>query len=121
MTIDRHESGKYRDEYDVKVRRLTGLLALTSPRKEAMGAAMSEFEPGETVREHVNKERVEEIFLLLDGTADFTLDGVTRELRAGDVGFARTGQSHAFTNTSDQKVRLFSVWWRTVPTEGAAA
>ncbi|MFJ8015676.1 cupin domain-containing protein [Streptomyces sp. NPDC096339] len=121
MTIDRHEPDKYKEEYDVMVRRFTELMALTSPLKEAMGAAISEFGPGETVREHINKERVEEIFLLLDGTAEFTLDGVKQELRAGDVGFARIGQSHSFTNTSEEKIRLFSVWWRAVSPEGAAA
>lgn len=121
MTIDRDDASKYREEYDVRVRRLADLLALTSPRKEAMGAALSEMEPGETVREHVNKPQVEEIFLLLDGTADFCLDGEVQPMAAGDVAFARIGQSHSFTNTSTQRSRLLSVWWKAVPDAGTAA
>lgn len=121
MTIDRNESSKYKPEYDVSVRRLSDLLALTSAKKEAMGAALVEFYPGETVREHINKENVEEIFLLLDGTADFTLDGVVQSLNAGDVGFARIGQSHSFKNTSTEKSRLLSLWWKAVNTEEVSA
>jgi mannose-6-phosphate isomerase-like protein (cupin superfamily) len=114
MTIDRHAPEKYLDEYGVKMRRLAELLALTSPRKEAMGAALCQVEPGETITEHRNKENVEEVFLLLDGTADFTLNGVTEGIGAGDVGFARIGERHSFTNTSQSTIRLLSVWWRAV-------
>ncbi|WP_139831401.1 MULTISPECIES: cupin domain-containing protein [unclassified Pseudomonas] len=121
MTIDRDESSKYSAEYDVSVRRLSDLLALTSAKKEAMGAAMVEFYPGETIREHINKENVEEIFLLLDGTADFTLDGVVHSVKAGDVAFAKIGQSHSFKNTSTDKARLFSLWWKAVSTEQVPA
>ncbi|WP_061219410.1 cupin domain-containing protein [Leptospira weilii] len=112
LIIDRDEPSKYKDEYDVRVRRLAELLSLTSPTKTALGAAISEFEPMETVREHINKPHVEEVFLLLDGTANFNLDGEPHQISAGDLGFARIGQKHSFTNTCDKKIRLLSVWWK---------
>ena len=115
MHIDRHSDEKYKPEYDVLVRRLADTFAHTSPTKEALGAAISVFEPGETVREHVNKENVEEVFLVLDGTVDFVLDGQHETITTGDVGLAHIGQSHAFTNIGSERARLLSIWWRAVP------
>ncbi|MDI7174954.1 cupin domain-containing protein [Leptospira santarosai] len=117
MILDRNDPSKFNNEYDVRVRRLAELLALTSPTKTALGAAISEFEPGETIREHINKPHVEEVFLLLDGIANFNLDGVVHQLNAGDLGFARIGQKHSFTNICDQKIRLLSIWWKVVNNE----
>lgn len=117
MLIDRHDPSKYKHEYDVRVRRLADFLSHMSPVKEEMGSSLVEFEPGEKVREHVNRERVEEIFLLLDGTAEFFLDGKTETLHAGDLAFAPIGQSHSFTNTSEHTSRLLCVWWKVPVTE----
>ena len=114
MTIDHDSPDKYNPEYDVSIRRLTEFFAQTSPKKEAMGAAISVIQPGETVREHINKPDVEEMFMLLDGTATFRLDDQDHEVSAGDVGFARIGQKHSFTNSSDDTVRLLSLWWKAV-------
>ena len=121
MTIDRDEPGKYNLEYGVQLRRLTELMSLTSPIKEAMGGGISVVAPGETVTEHVNKPNVEEIFLLLDGEARFTLEGAPQVMKAGDVGFAAIGKRHEFTNTSSETIRLLSVWWRAVDKENLPA
>jgi quercetin dioxygenase-like cupin family protein len=117
MIIDKHLPEKYKPEYDVSVRRLTDLLAHTSPTKKSMGAAISEFQPGETIREHVNKEGVEEMFVLLDGKAEYKLDDEVQEISAGDVAFAKIGQKHSFKNTSDKPARLLSIWWKAVSEE----
>lgn len=114
MIIDHNSPDKYKPEYDVSIRRLSDFLAQTSPRKEAMGAAISVIAPGETVREHVNKPGVEEVFLLLDGNALFRLDDEAHEIAAGDMGFAKVGQKHSFTNASNTSVRLLSIWWKAV-------
>ena len=114
MIIDHDSPDKYKPEYDVSIRRLTEFLAQTSAKKEAMGAAISVIQPGETVREHINKPDVEEVFLLLDGTATFRLDDQDHEVSAGDMGFAKVGQKHSFTNSSGNTVRLLSIWWKAV-------
>lgn len=114
MTIDHDSPDKYKPEYDVSIRRLTDFLAQTSPRKEAMGAAISVIQPGETVREHINKPDVEEVFLLLDGNATFRLGDEDHAVSAGAIGFASVGVKHSFTNSSDKTVRLLSIWWKAV-------
>lgn|GEM_PF-1563004 len=115
MHIDRNSAEKYKPEYDVLVRRFAETFARTSPAKEAMGAAISVFEPGETIREHVNKENVEEVFLVLEGEVDFALDGRHETIRTGDMGMAHIGEAHAFTNIGADTARLLSIWWRAVP------
>jgi quercetin dioxygenase-like cupin family protein len=112
--IDRNSTEKYKPEYDVLVRRFAETFAQTSPGKEAMGAAISVFEPGETIREHVNKPDVEEVFLVLDGDVDFYLDGRRERITTGDMGLAHIGQAHAFTNAGTSTARLLSIWWRAV-------
>ncbi|MGA7723182.1 MAG: cupin domain-containing protein [Ignavibacteriaceae bacterium] len=114
MIIDKNSSDKYNPEYDVSIRRFSELFAQTSKKKEAMGAALSIVKSGETVREHINKPGVEEVFLLLDGNAIFTLDDVNHDIAAGDMGFAEIGQKHSFTNSSDSTIRLLSIWWKAV-------
>lgn len=112
MFVDRESVEKYADEYDVKVRRLSDTVALTSSTKEAMGMAISTFAPGETVREHVNKPNVQEIFMILAGDVEVVIDGEREVLQAGDLSFAEIGQSHRFTNLGDDQARLLSIWWR---------
>lgn len=112
MIIERDSDDLYNDEYDVRVRRLTAIAAQTVPTKEGFGAALVRFEPGETIREHSNKPGVEEMFVMLEGTADFMLEGEVLELHEGDVAFAPVGQRHRFTNTGDNTGRMICIWWR---------
>lgn len=121
MIIERDADDLYRDEYDVRVRRLTEMAAQTVPVKTGFGAALVRFGPGEVVREHVNKPGVEEMFIMLEGTADFVLEGETHGLAEGDVAFAPIGQSHSFTNTSPGPGRLLCIWWRPAATDDVAA
>jgi mannose-6-phosphate isomerase-like protein (cupin superfamily) len=114
MQIDKDSTDKYQHEYGVLVRRLADVFTRTSPLKEASGGAISLVAPGETITEHVNKENVEEVFVVLDGTFDFTLDGEHATITTGDVGLARIGQAHAFTNIGAEPARLLSLWWRAV-------
>lgn len=119
MIIDRNEDAEYKHEYDVRVRRLTDFLTEnTSPQKYKLGGSLVEFAPGETVREHVNRDRVEEIFVLLDGKAEFFLDGKTEVLRSGDLTKAPVGMAHSFTNVSDAPSRLLCLWWETSEAAG---
>jgi mannose-6-phosphate isomerase-like protein (cupin superfamily) len=120
MHIDKDSTDKYKHEYGVLVRRLGDVFTETSPLKEASGGAISLVAPGETITEHVNKENVEEVFVVLDGAFDFTLDGERATITTGDVGFARIGQAHAFTNVGAEPARLLSLWWRAVAPDRSA-
>lgn len=112
VNIDRDQPERYNSEYDVMVRRLTDFLGQASPVKESLGMAISRFQPGETVREHVNKPQVEEAFIIIDGDVEFTLNGKPTLLKPLDMGFAHIGQAHSFTNVGSSTARLLSIWWR---------
>jgi mannose-6-phosphate isomerase-like protein (cupin superfamily) len=111
--VDRDTPESYANEYDVKVRRLAAVLARTSDHKQSLGMAISRFEPGETVREHVNKPGVQEVFMILDGTVEVVIDGTVETLQINDVSYADIDQKHRFTNVGAGPAALLSIWWRT--------
>lgn len=102
----------YRDEYGVTMRRLTDMAAQTTPIKQGFGAALVHIGPGDVVTEHVNKPGVEEMFLWIEGSADYVLDGETYSLSEGDVAFAPVGVRHSFTSTGSGPGRFVTLWWR---------
>jgi quercetin dioxygenase-like cupin family protein len=50
---------------------------------------------GEEVVEH-RHERSDEVFVIVGGSATFTIDGIAHEVAAGDVLFAKGGERHGF-------------------------
>ncbi|AJM77600.1 cupin domain-containing protein [Rathayibacter toxicus] len=112
MLVDHDQTDKYKDEYDVLVRRFSPILAKTADVKHSLGMAISRFEPGETVREHINKPHVEEMFIVLDGEVEVIIEEDKKILRSGDASFAEVGQRHRFSNVGTGTARLLSIWWR---------
>lgn len=112
MKIDVNDETKYASEYGVRVRRITEFLQQHSANTlHNLSGALADIAPGESVAQHVNKPNVEEFFLVLEGSLEFTLDTESSILRQGDIGFASIGQSHSFTNVTAEPARMLSVWW----------
>lgn len=68
----------------------------------------STIEPGaqhEAVGTHLHSE----IWLVREGTAELTTNGVARTMVAGDVGICCAGDKHFIANTSDKPVTYFVV------------
>jgi quercetin dioxygenase-like cupin family protein len=68
----------------------------------------STIEPGaehEAVGTHLHSE----IWLVREGTAELTTNGVARTMVAGDVGICCLGDKHFIANTSDKPVTYFVV------------
>jgi quercetin dioxygenase-like cupin family protein len=68
----------------------------------------STIEPGaehEAVGTHLHSE----IWLVREGTAELTTNGVARTMTAGDVGICCAGDKHFIANTSDKPVTYFVV------------
>jgi quercetin dioxygenase-like cupin family protein len=68
----------------------------------------STIEPGaqhEAVGTHLHSE----IWLMREGTAELTTNGVARTMVAGDVGICVAGDKHFIANTSDKPVTYFVV------------
>jgi mannose-6-phosphate isomerase-like protein (cupin superfamily) len=53
--------------------------------------------------------RCEEMFVILDGEAQFTIDGRTSLLKAGSGAPARLGHSHAIYNATDKPVQWMNI------------
>ena len=53
--------------------------------------------------------RCEEMFVILDGEAQFTIDGRTSVLKAGSGAPARLGHSHAIYNATDKPVEWMNI------------
>ncbi|WJV63918.1 cupin domain-containing protein [Pectobacteriaceae bacterium C52] len=108
--IDRNEKGKYKEEYDVKIRRFTELFNCTFSVKHEMNAAISIVEPGESIRKHTHE--LEEFFLVIGGRAVLELNGENIEMDDGDVALAKYNESHEFKNVDEKTIRVFSFWWK---------
>jgi len=70
--------------------------------------------PGGGIGAHFHNT-VEEMFVIFDGEAEFTIDGRTSVLRGPAGAPARTGHSHAITNQSNQNVQWMNINISTIP------
>lgn len=68
----------------------------------------STIQPG-AEHEAVGTHRHSEIWLVREGTAELTTNGVARTMVAGDVGICCAGDKHFIANTSDKPVTYFVV------------
>ena len=63
--------------------------------------------PGGTIRLH--KHPYEEIFIIQEGVATFTVDSVTLEARAGQVIIVPADVPHKFMNLSDAQLKQIDI------------
>lgn len=65
-------------------------------------------EPGCSIGAHVH-ENEEEVFYVIEGTAEYNDDGKTVTLEAGDSCICKNGQTHSIANRSDKTLVVFAV------------
>ncbi len=61
--------------------------------------------PGQTLSPHYH-EQVEETFYILEGQADFTVDGATQTLQAGEAVRLEPTEKHAVVNSGSEPVKM---------------
>jgi quercetin dioxygenase-like cupin family protein len=75
------------------------------------GATVSSFisrhAPGEGPGLH--RHPYEETFIMLEGTATFSVDGETIEAHAGEIVIAPAGAAHGFVNSGDSRLLQVSI------------
>jgi quercetin dioxygenase-like cupin family protein len=86
-------------------RYVAGMLKAGNIRLEMHESTIQPGAEHEAVGTHLHSE----IWLVRDGTAELTTNGVARTMVAGDVGICCAGDKHFIANTSDKPVTYFVV------------
>jgi quercetin dioxygenase-like cupin family protein len=86
-------------------RYVTGMLKAGNIRLEMHESTIQPGAEHEPVGTHLHSE----IWLVREGTAELTTNGVARTMVAGDVGICCAGDKHFIANTSDKPVTYFVV------------
>jgi len=60
---------------------------------------------------HSHRHEVPEIYFVTEGKADWTVDGVTREVGQGMTIYTKPGAVHKMVNHTGDNVRAIWVWW----------
>ena len=60
---------------------------------------------------HSHRHEVPEIYFVTEGKADWTVDGVTREVGQGMTIYTKPGAVHKMVNHTGDSVRAIWVWW----------
>ena len=70
----------------------------------------SEIEPGDSIGIHRHEDN-EEVYVILEGTGEMTVNGETRAVKQGDVLLNKPFWSHGLVNTSEAvlKILVFEV------------
>jgi quercetin dioxygenase-like cupin family protein len=84
---------------------LNGMLKAGNIRLEMHESTIQPGAQHEAVGTHLHSE----IWLVREGTAELTTNGVARTMVAGDVGICVAGDKHFIANTSDKPVTYFVV------------
>jgi quercetin dioxygenase-like cupin family protein len=84
---------------------LKGMLKAGNIRLEMHESTIDPGAEHEAVGTHLHSE----IWLVREGTAELTTNGVARTMVAGDVGICCAGDKHFIANTSDKPVTYFVV------------
>ena len=84
---------------------LIGMLKAGNIRLEMHESTIQPGADHEAVGTHLHSE----IWLVREGTAELTTNGVARKMVAGDVGICVAGDKHFIANTSDAPVTYFVV------------
>jgi quercetin dioxygenase-like cupin family protein len=86
-------------------RYLAGMLKAGNIRLEMHESTIEPGAEHEAVGTHLHSE----IWLVREGTAELTTNGVARTMVPGDVGICVAGDKHFIANTSDKRVTYFVV------------
>jgi quercetin dioxygenase-like cupin family protein len=86
-------------------RYLAGMLKAGNIRLEMHESTIQPGAEHEAVGTHLHSE----IWLVREGTAELTTNGVARTMVAGDMGICCAGDKHFVANTSDKPVTYFVV------------
>ena len=86
-------------------RYVAGMLKAGNTRLEMHESTIQPGAEHEAVGTHLHSE----IWLVREGTAELTTNGVARTMVAGDVGICCAGDKHFIANTSDKPVTYFVV------------
>lgn len=65
-------------------------------------------EPGAVIGEHTHNGS-EEIYFMVEGTGEMTVDGQKVKMEEGDAVLTKNGSTHSFKVTSDCPVKMFVV------------
>jgi quercetin dioxygenase-like cupin family protein len=84
---------------------LNGMLKAGNIRLEMHESTIQVGATHEPVGTHLHSE----IWLVREGTAELTTNGVARKMEAGDVGICVAGDKHFIANTGDAPVTYFVV------------
>jgi quercetin dioxygenase-like cupin family protein len=84
---------------------LIGMLKAGNIRLEMHESTIQPGADHEALGTHLHSE----IWLVREGTAELTTNGVARKMVAGDVGICVAGDTHFIANTSDAPVTYFVV------------
>lgn len=60
---------------------------------------------------HSHRHEVPEIYFVTEGKADWTVDGVTREVGPGMTIYTSPGTVHRMVNHTGDKVKAIWIWW----------
>jgi quercetin dioxygenase-like cupin family protein len=74
----------------------------------ALTLGVATFAPGDVLPEHRHDET--ELYLVLEGAGEVTVDGIVREIRAGAAVFLPGGARHGIRNTGPSDLRLAYVF-----------
>jgi mannose-6-phosphate isomerase-like protein (cupin superfamily) len=75
--------------------------------KEIGFLAIANLEKGKTIETHTDP--MEEIYFVLSGEGEMSVDEETRHVRPGDATWIPTGSAHSLTNTSEQDLLILVV------------
>ena len=86
---------------------LTTLLQPGEYKGKARMVARITLDPGTSIGPHVHEDE-EEIFYILNGSADFDDNGEIKRLEQGDVCLTTGGQRHSIANAGDTTLDLLA-------------
>jgi mannose-6-phosphate isomerase-like protein (cupin superfamily) len=89
------------------------LFALPADDQPPFGMSRFRVEPGGDVAEDCHSER--ELWCVLDGAGDLTVEGRTVGLRPGDNVFLVPGSTHSLHNPGATAMEVISIWWPPIP------
>jgi mannose-6-phosphate isomerase-like protein (cupin superfamily) len=69
--------------------------------------AIANLESGKTIESH--KDPMEEIYFVLSGEGEMSVDEETRHVRPGDATWIPAGSAHSLTNSSEQNLLILVV------------
>lgn len=66
-------------------------------------------------RHDTRDEPLDELYIVLAGTATVTIDGQTTTLGPGDAALAQAGTEHEVANTGERPLRVLNIWGHPAP------